>query len=134
MENKLENLLDALVKKIKDPNDFQVLQDQLLKRGIQSLLKAEMEVHLGYPAGTKPLANNLRNGYSEKTLSTTQGEICIDVPRERHGTFEPTIVPKHKTMVGKLEVTINLLYTKGMSNSGISDFMHKTYGVSYYTS
>jgi len=134
MEKNLQTMLDALVKEIKDPRDFEVLQDQLLKRGIQSLLKAEMEAHLGYPPGAKPTGGNLRNGYSEKTLSTTQGEITIEVPRDRNGTFEPVIVPKHKTMAQQLEQTIILLYAKGMSNSDIIDFMFKTYGVQYSTS
>src|SRR5690606_23252148 len=134
MEKNLQTMLDALVKEIKDPRDFEVLQDQLLKRGIQSLLKAEMEAHLGYPPGAKPTGGNLRNGYSEKTLSTTQGEITIEVPRDRNGTFEPVIVPKHKTMAQQLEQTIILLYAKGMSNSDIVDFMFKTYGVQYSTS
>ncbi|MBK8701522.1 MAG: IS256 family transposase [Saprospiraceae bacterium] len=134
MENTLEHLLDALVKEIKDPKDFEKVQDQLLKRGIQSLLKAEMEAHLGYAPGSKPVGDNIRNGYSEKTLSTSQGEITIDIPRDRMGTFEPTVVPKHKTMIGQLDQTINLLYAKGMSNSDIVDFLNKTYGVSYSTS
>ncbi len=134
MEKNLQSMLDALVKEIKDPKDFEALQDQLLKRGIQSLLKAEMEAHLGYPPGEKPTGENLRNGYSEKTLSTTKGEITIDVPRDRNGTFEPVIVPKHKTMAQQLEQAIILLYAKGMSNSDIIDFMFKTYGVQYSTS
>ncbi len=57
MNNKnLDSLLDALVKEIKNPSDFSRAQDLLLKRGIQSLLKAEMEIHLGYPEGGKPIS------------------------------------------------------------------------------
>lgn len=134
MEKDLQTKLDALVKEIKDPKDFELVQDQLLKRGIQSLLKAEMEAHLGYAAGQKPTSDNIRNGYSEKTLSTSHGEITIDVPRDRNSSFEPVIVPKHKTMTQQLEQAVILLYGKGMSNADIVDFMLKTYGVQYSTS
>lgn len=49
MENKkLEQLLDALLKEVKDPKEFYALKDQLYKRGVQTLLAAEMESHLGY--------------------------------------------------------------------------------------
>jgi putative transposase len=93
-----------------------------------------MEIHLGYPEGGKPISTNICKGKSQKTLSTEHGEFTIDVPRDRASTFEPTIVPKHKTMIGKLDDMINLLYAKGMSNADIVDFMDKTYGVTYSTS
>lgn len=134
MNTEIDKLLDALLKEIKDPKDFESVQDQLLKRGIQALLKAELEAHLGYPSGGKPTGENTRNGYSEKTLSTSQGQVVIEVPRDRNGSFEPVIVPKHTTMTGKLEDSINLLYAKGMTNADIVDFMNKTYGVTYSTS
>lgn len=134
MEQNFESILDTLVKEIKNPADFAKAQDLLLKRGIQSLLKAEMELHLGYPERSKPIGDNLRNGYSEKTIQTTVGEVTIEVPRDRNATFEPTTVPKNKTMLGQIEDAINLLYAKGMSNSDIVDFMTQTYGVSYSTS
>lgn len=134
MEQSFEIILDKLIKEIKNPADFEKAQNLLLKRGIQSLLKAEMEVHLGYPERSKPIGDNLRNGYSEKTIQTTSGDLTIEVPRDRDASFEPTIVPKHKTMMGQLEDTINLLYAKGMSNTDIVDFMTSTYGVAYSTS
>ena len=49
------------------------------------------------------MGDNLRKGYLEKILSTTNGEFTIDVPRDRNGTFEPVIIPKHKTMAQQLE-------------------------------
>lgn len=81
-----------------------------------------------------PSVLNIRNSTSQKTLSTEHGELTIDVPRDRASTFEPTIVPKHKTMIGKLDDMTNLLYAKRMSNADIVDFMDKTYGVTYSTS
>ena len=55
MKENLETLLEALVKEIKNPDDFNSVTDQLFKRGIQTLLSAEMEAHLGYEAGAKPI-------------------------------------------------------------------------------
>ena len=62
----------------------------------EAMLKGEMNNHLGYDSNDKsPKENdNRRNGYGKKTLKTTQGEIEIEVPRDRDGSFEPTIVPK----------------------------------------
>jgi len=135
MENKkLEQLLDELLKEVKDPKEFYALKDQLYKRGVQALLAAEMESHLGYEKGEKPIGENIRNGYSQKTLRTKEGELELDIPRDRQGTFEPVIVPKHKTITQELEDSIVLLYSKGVSNSDIIDFMDRTYGVKYSVS
>ena len=127
-------LLDELVSQLKGPEDFRNLQDQLLKRGIEALLNAEMNHHLGYNRGDKPIDENMRNGYSQKTLKTTSGEQVISVPRDRKAEFDPVILPKHKTITKELEDCILLLYAKGMSNADIIDFMGHTYGVSYSTS
>mgnify|MGYP003495381388 FL=1 len=68
-------LLDALVAQMKGPEDFKTMQDLLLKRGIEALLKAEMNEYLGYSNGGKPIDGNLRNGFSEKTIKTSSGHI-----------------------------------------------------------
>ena len=112
-------LLDELVSQLKGPEDFRNLQDQLLKRGIEALLNAEMNHHLGYNRGDKPIDENMRNGYSQKTLKTTSGEQVISVPRDRKAEFDPVILPKHKTITKELEDCILLLYAKGMSNADI---------------
>lgn len=127
-------LLDELVSQLKSPEDFRNLQDQLLKRGIEALLKAEMDQHLGYNNGDTPINDNLRNGYSLKTLKTSNGEQHISVPRDRKSEFDPVILPKHKTMTKELEECVLLLYAKGMSNADITEFMEHTYGVTYSAS
>ncbi len=134
MNENLNTLLDALVKEIKNPKDFNIVKDQLFKRGVQTLLSAEMDAHLGYEPGAKPIDDNHRNGYSQKTLNTQAGDVVIKVPRDRNATFEPIIVPKHKTMVQEIEDTVLLLYAKGMSNADIIDFLNTTYGIDYSTS
>lgn len=93
-----------------------------------------MTAHLGYEKGNAATQGNQRNGFSEKTIKTQQGEQRIKVPRDRKATFDPVIVPKHQSISQELEDCIQLLYAKGMSNSDIIDFIESTYGVEYSTS
>lgn len=134
MKEKTKELLDSLISQIGNKNEFDELQDQLFKRGIQSLLNAELTAHLGYEKGQKPSQNNVRNGYSSKTLKTTSGDQRVSIPRDRKGSFEPVIVPKHQSISSELQECIILLYAKGMSNADIIDFVEQTYGVKYSTS
>lgn len=134
MNPELEKQLEALIGKISNKEDFYAVRDQLLKRGIESLLKGEMTAHLGYEKGDPATEGNQRNGFSEKTIKTQQGEQRIKIPRDRKATFDPVIVPKHQSISQELEDCIQLLYAKGMSNSDIIDFIENTYGVEYSTS
>ena len=131
MKDKTEELLNLLIDQIGDQKEFKQIQDQLFKRGVESLLKAELSAHLGHKKGEPPLGNNIRNGFSSKTLKGEKGKHRIQVPRDREGSFEPVLVPKHKSMSSELEDCIILLYAKGMSNADIVDFMEHTYGVQY---
>jgi len=131
MKKQTEDLLDELVSQLEGKEDFYELRDQLLKRGIESLLKAEMTAHLGHEQGTKPKSENIRNGYSEKTIKSSDGTHRIKIPRDRESSFAPVIVPKHKSISADLESCIILLYAKGMSNADIIDFLDKTYAVKY---
>ncbi len=134
MKPKTEELLEALLKEVKDKASFDELSDQLFKRGVQTLLKAEMDAHLGYPSGEKPISDNQRNGFSKKTLKTSKGDVEINVPRDRNSSFDPVIVPKHKTMSQEIEDVMISLYAKGMSNADIIEFIETTYGTQYSTS
>lgn len=64
----------------------------------ESMLQGEMNNHLGYSSNDKgPKKNeNRRNGYTKKTLKTSQGEIEIESPRDRDASFEPVLIPKRK--------------------------------------
>ena len=134
MNTELEKQLEALIGEIKNKEDFEKVKEQLLKRGIESLLKAEMTAHLGFRKGDSVIASNQRNGFSEKTIKTQDGEQRIKIPRDRESSFEPVVVPKHQSISQELEDCIQLLYAKGMSNSDIIDFIESTYGVHYSTS
>ena len=134
MKKKTEDLLNQLVNQLESKEEFEKVRDQLLKRGVESLLKAEMSAHLGYAAGDQPVADNLRNGFSEKTIKTSAGDQRIKIPRDREASFDPIIVPKHKSMTQELEDCVLLLYAKGMSNADIIDFLEQTYKIKYSTS
>jgi len=134
MKEKSEDLLNQLINQISSKEELDKLKESLFKRGVETLLKAEMNGHLGYPSGSKPVADNQRNGYSKKTLKTSEGDVTINVPRDRNGTFDPLTVPKHKTMSETIEDSMISLYAKGMSNADIVQFIEETYGVQYSTS
>jgi transposase-like protein len=134
--DKKNQLLEELIKEIKTKEEFDTIKDQLFKRGIESLLNAEMTAHLGYAKHEKApeRRSNARNGTTPKTLKTTEGELQIDVPRDRTGEFEPVTVPKHSRMSQQLEEVILQLYAKGMSTHDISDHMQQMYGIQYTAS
>ena len=134
MKAQLEKQLEDLVGKIETKEELDYVREQLFKKGIESLLKAELTAHLGYQQGESPSTANIRNGYSEKTLKTSIGEQRIKVPRDRASSFDPVTVPKHQSIAAELEQSILLLYAKGMSNADIIDFIEQTYGVNYSTS
>ena len=95
-------LIDSLLADYKKPEDLigeHGLLKQLTQRLVERALEAEMAEHLGH-ARHEPVANpagNTRNGKSRKTLKGEFGDLPIEIPRDRHGSFEPQIVAKHQT-------------------------------------
>ena len=96
----------------------------------EAMLNGEMENHLGYSSndrGDKETTNR-RNGYAHKTLKTSIGEVPIDVPRDRDGSFEPQVVPKRQTDVSSIEGKVLSMYARGMSQRDISETIDDIYG------
>lgn len=81
------------------------------------------------PAAEIAGKRNKRNGFSEKTLKTEYGPMTLDVPRDRHGTFDPIVVPKHSRSFGKIDEQIVTMYSRGMSTRDIQAFVRNLYGV-----
>lgn len=107
------------------------LMQRLLKDVIQNLLEAEMAEHLGrgkYERSDEP-ADNYRNGYNEKTIKNSLGEMDIEVPRDRKGEFEPAIIKKYQTTCNELDKKVIGLYAKGMSVRDIRAQLEELYGV-----
>ena len=96
----------------------------------EAMLQGEMDDHLGYESndhGYKATSNR-RNGYTNKTLKTTMGDIDIQSPRDRDGSFEPQIVPKRSRDVSGIEDKVLTMYAKGMSQRDIADTIEQIYG------
>lgn len=96
------------------------------------MFQGELDSHLGYTSGShaKKTTENRRNGYSEKTVKSSQGELDLRVPRDRLGTFEPQAVPKGSRDISDIENKILRMYGQGMSQRDISDIIQDIYGFS----
>ena len=97
---------------------------------IERAMGAELGHHLGYPAGaTKPdTAANQRNGKSGKTVLTGEGPVRIEVPRDRDGSFEPVLIPKHERRFTGFDDHIIAMYARGMTMREIQGFLLESYG------
>ena len=107
------------------------LLKQLTKLLVEKALEAEMAEHLGHDKH-EPVANpagNTRNGKSKKTLKGDFGELPIEIPRDRHSTFEPQIIPKHQTRWAGFDEKILSLYARGMTVREIQSHLEEIYGV-----
>ncbi len=96
----------------------------------EAMLQGEMEGHLGYASndhGSKG-TDNRRNGYIDKSVRTSYGEIPVSVPRDRDGTFEPQIIPKRSRDVSGIEDKVLAMYAKGMSQRDIAETVKDIYG------
>ena len=130
----LKEIAESIVASTK-PATLQDVQDTLkdvFAETIQTMAQVEMDNHLGYEKGShEPKSTkNRRNGYTEKTLKTSMGEVPIKTPRDREGTFEPQIVPKRQTMMHDVEDVVLSLYAKGMSMRDIAEAIQQIYGYS----
>ena len=97
---------------------------------IERALGAELSHHLGYPPGAeRPAeASNHRNGASAKTVLTDDGPVRIEVPRDRKGSFEPRLIPKHERRFTGFDDKIVAMYARGMTVREIQGFLAEQYG------
>jgi putative transposase len=98
---------------------------------VNRALEAEMSAHVGFERGARPPDDegNRRNGHREKTLRSDRGPIEVEVPRDRAGSFEPKIVPKHKRAFDGFDDQILALYSRGMTTRDIQGHLREIYGV-----
>jgi putative transposase len=131
MKERKLNFPPDFFRQFKTQSDFEDFFGELYKEGVQQMLIAEMDEHLGYekhsPLGIN--SGNSRNGSSRKTLKTSVGEVPIEVPRDRNSTFEPVAIPKHQTISQKIENAIVGMYSRGMTTRDIEDQIKEIYGV-----
>lgn len=128
-----QDLIDALLANYKKPEDLigeEGLLKQLTKALVERALHAEMAEHLGH-GKHEPVENaagNTRNGKSKKTLKGEFGELPIEIPRDRQGSFEPQLVPKHQTRWSGFDDKILSLYARGMTVREIQAHLEEMYG------
>jgi putative transposase len=129
-----DTLIKELLANYKGPEDLigeNGLLKRLTKKLVEGALGAEMTHHLGYEkhdaAGQG--TGNSRNGVSPKTLKGDFGEVEIEVPRDRNGSFEPKIVGKHQRRFSGFDDKILSMYARGMSTREIQGHLAEIYQV-----
>src|SRR6202042_3596493 len=107
------------------------LLGQLTKRLVERAMEVELTDHLGYEPHQEPAGGtgNTRNGSASKTLITESGEVQINTPRDRAGTFEPQIVRKRQRRFEGFDDKILALYSRGLSTRDIEAHVAEIYGV-----
>ena len=134
-KNKRSEASKAIAQAIIDqyqPTSAEDMQDAL--RDIfgpmfEAMLQGEMNSHLGYDPNAHDYkeTNNLRR-YILKSLKTTMGEVEIDTPRDRDGSFDPQLIPKRSKDVSGIEDKVLSMYARGMSQRDIADTIEDIYG------
>jgi transposase-like protein len=154
LQSRAEQLASEIASQARTAEDLNGLMRLMMKSALERMLDTEMDVHLGRKtltsaAGAGPLAveaadhaasaqtpanpakrsSNRRNGRSQKTVQGDLGELTIETPRDRNGTFEPKLIGKHQRRVPGFDEKILALYAKGMTTRDIQEIVQELYGV-----
>ena len=125
-----KELIDQMVRGPMDAEAVNAASMAFKKALIERILGAELSHHLGYPPGADKPAEmgNHRNGATGKTVLTDAGPLRIDIPRDRQGSFEPLLIPKHERRFTGFDDKIVALYARGMTVREIQGFLAEQYG------
>lgn len=155
LQQRARQMAEEMAGGVQTAEDLSEVMRMMAKTLIQRALDAEMEVHLGRTKATgsspaeegdtaagrktpsdktpsasdKKTRRNRRNGRSSKTVQGDLGEVTIDTPRDRDGSFEPQLVPKYRRRMVGFDEKILALYAKGMSTRDIQELLEQLYGV-----
>lgn len=132
-KNKSKNELVQAILNVYQPETAKDVQDALkdvFGPMFEAMLQGEMNSHLGYENNDKneKQTDNRRNGYISKNVKTSMGEMTIDVPRDRDGSFEPQIITKRTKDISDIDKKVLSMYAKGMSQRNISTTIEDIYG------
>lgn len=127
-------LESGLLDNVKTEKDLSDLFKALHSKALESMLEGELDAHLGYDKHQKSGNPNSRNGKTSKTIQSEYGEARIEVPRDRQGSFEPVVVPKHQSRSLSVENLVLSLYAKGLSVADIEEELYELYGYRLSTS
>src|SRR3954464_14117706 len=155
LHKRAEQMATEFANQARTAEDLHGLTRLMMKSALERMLNTEMDVHLGrrpcrqpavaelppseLPPSGEPSAaaeasprqgsRNRRNGKSPKTVQGDLGGLTIDTPRDRDGTFEPVLIPKHQRRVPGFDEKILALYAKGMTTRDIQEIVQELYGV-----
>jgi len=129
-----DQMIDQLLSDYKKPDDLlgdQGILKTLTKRLLERALSGELTHHLGYEKHAKDGQNsgNSRNGHSKKTLKGDFGNLDLHIPRDRNGSFQPTIIEKNQTRFDGFDHKILSLYARGLSTREIQGHLEEVYAV-----
>ncbi|STO54734.1 putative transposase [Canicola haemoglobinophilus] len=133
-EKQLHALAAEFAKTLKTPEDLNQFSRMLKKITVEAALNGELTDHLGYEKHQPRKGKNARNGYTSKTIICDEGEIEIDTPRDRDGSFEPQLIKKNQTRITGMDEQIIALYAKGLSNQEIVEMFKELYDADVSTS
>lgn len=115
---------------VTSPTDITNALKDLLGETLQDMLNSEFDEYMGYDKyDQKTDKTNYRNGTSKKTVKISQGNIDLDIPRDRNSSFDPAIIEKHNRDISDIDNKVINLYARGMSARDISDTIKDIYGV-----
>ena len=130
--NKGNEIAQAIINEYKPTTvmDMQNALKDIFGPMFNAMLQGEMDSYLGYSNNSKETKNteNRRNGYINKNVKTSLGEMEISVPRDRKGEFEPVLVPKRQKDISDIDQKVIAMYAKGMSQRDIASTIEEIYG------
>ena len=144
LQARAEELANAFAGQATTAEELNGFMRLMMKSALERMLNSELDVHLGRkgpvvgpseppvpapPDRPQKRSRNRRNGRSRKTVQGDLGEITLDTPRDRDGTFQPQLIGKHQRRVPGFDEKILALYAKGMTTRDIQEVVQQLYGV-----
>jgi transposase-like protein len=141
---KAEDLAKEISTQASTMEELNGIMRSLMKSALERMLSTELKVHLdeesrsaaanvAVPAeeevSAPPKRRNRRNGTSPKSVQGDVGKLALEVPRDRNGSFEPQLLPKHQRRLSGFDEKILALYAKGMTTRDIQQIVKDLYAV-----
>jgi putative transposase len=132
-KERVDKLIDELIED-RTPEELlgeSGLLKELTKRFVERALDGELTTHLGYEKGSVDGKNtgNSRNGKSSKSIISSNGQMDIEVPRDRNGDFDPQLIKKRQRRLIGFDEKVIFLYAQGMTVREIQEHLFELYGV-----